>query len=62
MQHYVIKFVSDFLRVLRFPPPIKMLLIQLPYDHDGSCMKYKYKYQDNWYIKHWSPQADINIL
>jgi hypothetical protein len=23
-QHYVIKFVSDFLRVLRFPPPIKL--------------------------------------
>ena len=22
--HYVIKFVSDFLRVLRFPPPIKL--------------------------------------
>ena len=22
-QHYVIKFVSDFLQVLRFPPPIK---------------------------------------
>jgi len=43
--HYVIKFVSDFLRVLRFPPPIKMLFIQLPYDHDhdGPCMKYKYK-------------------
>jgi hypothetical protein len=32
MQHYVIKFVSDlrqvvgFLRVLRFPPPIKLAL------------------------------------
>jgi len=31
MQHYVIKFVSDllhvggFLRVLRFPPPIKLI-------------------------------------
>jgi len=24
VQHYVIKFVSGFLRVLRFPPPIKM--------------------------------------
>ena len=45
IQHYVIKFVSDFLKVLRFPAPIKMLFIQLPYDHDhdGSCMKYKYK-------------------
>ena len=24
IQHYVIKFVSGFLRVLRFPPPIKL--------------------------------------
>jgi dolichyl-phosphate-mannose--protein O-mannosyl transferase len=24
VQHYVIKFVSGFLRVLRFPPPIKL--------------------------------------
>jgi len=24
MQHYVIKFVIDFLRVLRFPPPVKL--------------------------------------
>ena len=34
IQHYVIKFVSDFLQVLRFPPPIQMLFIQLPHDHD----------------------------
>jgi hypothetical protein len=24
IQHYVKKFVSDFLRVLKFPPPIKL--------------------------------------
>jgi hypothetical protein len=24
VQHYVITFVDDFLRVLRFPPPIKL--------------------------------------
>ena len=34
IQHYVIKFVSDlrqvddFLRVLRFPPPIKLIIDQ----------------------------------
>jgi hypothetical protein len=54
IQHYVIKYVSDlrqvggFLRVLLFPPPIKLTSgiqthnvsgdgqIQLPYDHDDS--------------------------
>jgi len=24
IQHYVIRFISDFLQVLRFPPPIKL--------------------------------------
>ena len=26
IQHYVIKFVNGFVRVLRFPPPIKLIV------------------------------------
>jgi hypothetical protein len=38
MQHYVIKFVSDlpqvggFLQVLSFPPPIKLIAANSPYN------------------------------
>jgi hypothetical protein len=52
MQHYVIKFVSDlrqvdgFLRVLRFPPPIKLIAmvcmlytsLTAPVDFEGNCL------------------------
>jgi hypothetical protein len=41
IQHYVIKFVSDlrqvsggFLRVLRFPPPIKQKPLYIDVTHD----------------------------
>jgi hypothetical protein len=41
IQHYVIKFVSDFrqvdgfLRVLRFPPPIKLTATVLSHTFEG---------------------------
>jgi hypothetical protein len=43
MQYYVIKFVSGFLRVFRFPPPIKLTALHCPGPNDpgldGSSLR-----------------------
>jgi IS4 transposase len=52
IQHYVIKFVSDlrqvvgFLRVFRFPPPIKLTATIYDHDHNdpGKFDMDRYKY------------------